>query len=150
MIKKLVNLAQNKLPKSTIINIWRKIITTANTSEQKLKIAIHNPKNIPDFVYLTKEYYNNEMPIVNFDSTNSIVSELENNNYQIGIFALPLNYEENDKKEDTKENWWISLANNKIGLKVFAKIPFMEFTQDDKSFTQIQLVAIAIKEEEKS
>ena len=150
MIKNLVNLSENKFPKSAIINIWRKIITTANMNEQALKIAIHNPKNISDYVYLTREYYNNDVPIINYDSANSVVSDLENNNAQIGIFALPNSNDDGDKKEDTNDNWWISLANNRIGLKIFAKIPFVEFEQKEKNFNSIQLVAIAIKEPEKS
>ena len=150
MIKNLVNLAENKFPKSAIINIWRKIITTANMNEQELRIAIHNPKNISDYTYLIREYYNNDVPIINYDSANSVVSDLENNNAQIGIFALPNSNDESDKKEDTKENWWISLANNRIGLKIFAKIPFVEFEQKDKNVNSIQLVATAIKEPEKS
>ena len=150
MIKNLVNLAENKFPKSAIINIWRKIITTANMNEQELRIAIHNPKNISDYTYLIREYYNNDVPIINYDSANSVVSDLENNNAQIGIFALTSSNDESDKKEDTKENWWISLANNRIGLKIFAKIPFVEFEQKDKNTNSIQLVATAIKEPEKS
>ena len=150
MIKNLVNLAEDKFPKSTIINIWRKIITTANMNEQALRIAIHNPRNITDYTYLVREYYNNDVPIINYDSANSVVAELENNQAQIGIFALPDSNDDFDKKEDTKENWWISLANNRIGLKIFAKIPFVEFAQKDKNFNSIQLVAVAIKEAEKS
>ena len=150
MIKNLVNLSENKFPKSAIINIWRKIITTANMSEQNLRIAIHNPKNISDYLYLIREYYNNDLPIINHDSANSVVSDLENKNAQIGIFALPSSNDESDKKEDTKENWWISLANNRIGLKIFAKIPFVEFEQKDKNSNSIQLVATAIKEPEQS
>ena len=150
MIKNLVNLAEDKFPKSSIINIWRKIITTANMNEQALRIAIHNPRNITDYTYLVREYYNNDVPIINYDSANSVVAELENQQAQIGIFALPDSIDDFDKKEDTKENWWISLANNRIGLKVFAKIPFVEFAQKDKNSNSIQLVATAIKEPEKS
>ena len=150
MIKNLVNLSENKFPKSAIINIWRKIITTANMNEQALRIAIHNPRNITDYTYLVREYYNNDVPIINYDSANSVVAELENQQAQIGIFALPDSIDDFDKKEDTKENWWISLANNRIGLKIFAKIPFVEFAQKDKNFNSIQLVAVAIKEAEKS
>lgn len=150
MIKNLVNLAEDKFPKSSIINIWRKIITTANMNEQALRIAIHNPRNITDYTYLVREYYNNDVPIINYDSANSVVAELENQQAQIGIFALPDSIDDFDKKEDTKENWWISLANNRIGLKIFAKIPFVEFAQKDKNSNSIQLVATAIKEPEKS
>jgi chorismate mutase len=150
MIKNLVKEGLDHFPKSTIINIWRKIITTANMSEQPIKIAIHNPKNISDYNYIIKNYYLDEVPTLNFDSINNVVSELENQNCQIGVFALPDKNFENEKKEDTKENWWISLANNKSGIKVFAKIPFIEFDQKDKNFNPINLVAVAIKEPEKS
>jgi chorismate mutase len=150
MIKNLVNTAHGQFPKSTIVNIWRKIITTSNMAEQPIKIAIHNPKNISDYNYIVKNYYLDEVPTINFDSVNNIVSELENNNCQIGVFAIPNQNFEQEKKEDTKENWWISLANNKSDIKIFAKIPFIEFDQKDKNFNPINLVAVAIKEAEKS
>jgi chorismate mutase len=150
MIKNLVNTARGQFPKSTIVNIWRKIITTSNMAEQPIKIAIHNPKNISDYNYIVKNYYLDEVPTINFDSVNNIVSELENNNCQIGVFAIPNQNFEQEKKEDTKENWWISLANNKSEIKIFAKIPFIEFDQKDKNFNPINLVAVAIKESEKS
>jgi hypothetical protein len=149
MIKDLVKKSGNILPKTTIISIWRKIITTANMHEQPLAIAIHNPKNIPDYDYLVKEYYNELVPLHNFDSATNVVAEIEKGEAQIGIFALPHEVGE-EKKEDTKENWWISLANNRSGLKIFAKIPFYEIAEQKKDLDKIELVAVAAKEPEKS
>jgi chorismate mutase len=149
MIKDLVKKSGNILPKTTIISIWRKIITTANIHEQPLAIAIHNPKNIPDYDYLVKEYYNELVPLQNFDSATNVVAEIEKGEAQIGIFALPHEIGE-EKKEDPKENWWISLANNRLGLKVFAKIPFYEIVDQKKDLDKIELVAVAAKEPEKS
>jgi hypothetical protein len=149
MIKDLVKKSGNILPKTTIISIWRKIITTANIHEQPLAIAIHNPKNIPDYDYLVKEYYNELVPLQNFDSATNVVAEIEKDEAQIGIFALPHEIGE-EKKEDPKENWWISLANNRLGLKVFAKIPFYEIVDQKKDLDKIELVAVAAKEPEKS
>ena len=65
MIKDLLKKSGNILPKTTIISIWRKIITTANMHEQPLVIAIHNPKNSPDYNYLVREYYNELVPLNN-------------------------------------------------------------------------------------
>jgi chorismate mutase len=45
MIKNLIKKVENNSLKLAIINIWRKIITTANNCEQKLKIGIHNPSS---------------------------------------------------------------------------------------------------------
>jgi len=149
MIKDLVKKSGNILPKTTIISIWRKIITTANMDEQPLAIAIHNPKNIPDYDYLVKEYYNELVPLHNFDSATNVVAEIEKGEVQIGIFALPHEIGE-EKKEDPKENWWISLANNRSDLKIFAKIPFYEIAEQKKDLDKIELVAVAAKEPEKS
>ena len=149
MIKDLVKKSGNILPKTTIISIWRKIITTANIHEQPLAIAIHNPKNIPDYDYVVRDYYNELVPLHNFDSATNVVAEIEKGEAQIGIFALPHEIGE-EKKEDPKENWWISLANNRSSLKVFAKIPFYEILGQKKDLDKIELVAVAAKEPEKS
>ncbi len=151
MIKNLVKKIGTNFPESVVVDIWRKIISAANAQEQALRIAIHNPKNISDYLYLVREYYNDSIPIHTFDSATNIVAEMEKGEVQIGVFALPSsNHEEHDKKEDAKENWWISLANNRLGLKIFAKIPFIEFEGDEKNRDNIQLVAVAAKMPEKS
>jgi chorismate mutase/prephenate dehydratase len=137
MIKALILKANPAIPKSTIVNIWRKIITSSNCLEQKLKIAIHNPSKINDYQYLVREYYGDFVPLFAHDSISNIVAEIEQNEVQIGVFALPVNGQNNH------ENWWINLANNQSGIRVFAKIPFIGESPH-------QLVAVAIKEPEKS
>ncbi|MFM7557677.1 MAG: chorismate mutase, partial [Alphaproteobacteria bacterium] len=74
MLKQLIHKSSGSFPKISILNIWRKIITSANMLEQPIKIALHNPNNISDLQYLVKEYYTNFIPITNFDSANNIVS----------------------------------------------------------------------------
>jgi chorismate mutase/prephenate dehydratase len=154
MIKNLVAKTDSAFPKSAIVSIWRKIITAANMHEQPLRIAIHNPKNISDYEYLVKEYYSDAVPIFNLDSSTNVVAEIEKGEVQIGIFALPKDAEDSHRKEDSSENWWIGLANNRLGLKVFAMIPMIQnistFSAHEKKFDAIHLVAVAIKKAEKS
>lgn len=150
LIKNLVKKPDLTFPKSAIISIWRKIITVANMCEQSLRIAIHNPKNISDYEYLVKEYYSDVAPILMMDSATNVVAEIEKGEVQIGIFALPQEIEDFLQKEDSGENWWINLANNRAGLRVFAMIPFAEFSAQNKNFNSIRLVAAAIKNPEKS
>ncbi len=149
MIKNLVEKSKGVLSSTTVMGIWRKIITAANMHEQTLRIAIHNPRDVVDYAYLVREYYNDLVPIRNFDSVSNVALELEKGEAQIGIFALPKN-DFDAKVEDAAENWWIALANNRNGLKVFAKIPFGEFADEKKQNDQIELVAVAAKNPEKS
>ena len=139
MIKNLIARAKN-FPPEIICEIWRKIIVSANMHEQPLHIALHNPKNRADYFYILREYYSDLVPISNFDSVSNVVAEIQKEQMQIGVFALPQN------EEDEVENWWINLANNRVGLKVFAKIPFLQ----KSSSNHAQLVCLAIKEPEKS
>jgi chorismate mutase / prephenate dehydratase len=150
MIKDLIKKVDPIFPKSAIVSIWRKIIAAANTHEQPIHIAIHNPKNISDYGYLVREYYSDSVPTIAFDSATNVVAEIEKGEVQIGIFALPRENEDSAKKDDSNENWWINLANNRIGLRVFAIIPFTEFLANEKKLDAIRLVAAAIKNPEKS
>lgn len=137
MIKHLLTKADQSIPKSTIVSIWRKIITSANVLEQKLNIAVHNPDKIIDYQYLIREYYGDFVPLIFHDSTSHIIAEIEKRECQIGIFALPI------KGQNKIENWWINLANNQSGIKVFARIPLI-------GNSPYQLVGVAIKPPEKS
>lgn len=140
MIKNLISKPNLKFPKSTIISIWRKLITAANMHEQPLTIALHNPRNIVDYNYLIREFYNNEVPIIKCDSAQNAILELEKGIANIGIFALP-------KRDNSHsdEDWWVNIAHNKHNLRVFTTIPFVK--NSDESY---QLVAVADIEPEKS
>lgn len=144
MVKALIQKAEKHIPAVIISEIWRKLITAANLREQKISLIIYNPKDVADYKYLLREYYTQSIEIIEFDSINNVVLELEKNPAQIAAFVVP---DEFLSKADC-DNWWINLANNKIGLKVFAKIPFIEFTDNKKD--QIKLFLAAIKEPEKS
>ncbi len=139
MIKSLVLKADKNLPKSMIVSIWRKIITSSNVLEQPLKIALHNPKKIADYNYLLCQYYADFVPIISHDSISDTTLSIEKKNAQIAAFSLP-----NSDNDNSCQNWWINLANNKNGIKVFAKIPFLA------TDSNINLVLLAIKEPEKS
>ncbi len=148
MIKDLVKRADNKFPTSAIVSIWRKIIASANMHEQPLQIALHNPRNIADYNYLLREYYYDAVPIISHDSTTNVVSEIEKGAAHIGVFALPKVGDESERS-DISDNWWIGLANNKSGIKVFAKVPFIK-AEEQSNKAQISLVAVAIKPAEQS
>ncbi len=127
MIKDLLKKSGKNLPKSLIVDIWRKLITAANMHEQPLHIASQHPEQ----EILLREYYNSEVPITYFKKAKDIISALENDEALIGIFALPPYH---------KEEWWKILPEH---LCVFTQIPFV-------AKSEIKLVAIAAKEPEKS
>lgn len=149
MVKNLVNKVEGNYLKQAIVSIWRKIICVANIEEQVLKIGIHNPRSIKDYEYLIKDYFLAQVNIINFDSATNLIAEMQNGLINIGVFLLPNENDDFEKKDSFQENWWINIANNQIGLKIYSKIPFVEFSKD-KKVSNIQLVATAIKSPEQS
>lgn len=139
MIKNLVNKANPKFPKSTIVNIWRKIITSANVLEQDLVVGIHNPKQNPGYEYLIKEYYGDFVPVNHHDNATDIIADLEKGNIRIGVFALT---------KSLNQHWWLNLANNNSKIKIFAKIPFVRYQKDQQQ--NDDLFIVAIKDAERS
>jgi len=149
MVKNLVSKVEGNYLKQAIVNIWRKIICVANMEEQVLRIGIHNPRSIADYGYLVKDHFLAQVNIVNFDSATNLIAEMQNGLINIGVFLLPHENDDFEKKDSFQENWWINMANNQIGLKIYCKIPFVEFSTD-KKMSNIQLVATAIKSPEQS
>lgn len=141
MIKSLLKKNNNEFCPISIISIWRKIITASNMLEQPISIALHNPKKISDYKYILKEYYSELVKINEYNSIANVVNDIEKNICQIAIFIL----DEDEPKEDIYENWWISLANNKSGIKLFAKIPLYQNNSCNYS-----LYAFAVKDSEES
>lgn len=141
MIKDLVVKADGAIPKSIIVEIWRKIITSANMLEQDIKIALYNPNKSLEYHHRIKEYYSNLVPIADHSSSTNVILEIEKNNAQIGVVSL--------NSKDNLDHWWINIANNQKGLKVFAKIPFVIDSQDSVQEVD-DLFIMAIKDAEKS
>jgi chorismate mutase len=146
MLKKLIADNNSNFSTSSIVAIWRKIITNANMQEQPIKLVVHNPNNNPEIEYILRDYYNNEIEIHNFDSITNIIAELQKDSTKIGIFSLP-----NPNSHNDNQDWWINLANNQDKLTVFASLPFLKLHNNNGNFTtNHQLVAVAKKQPEQS
>ncbi len=127
MIKALIKKAGKDLSPDLIIDIWRKLITAANMHEQPIALF----SQYQEYEYLIRNYYDLNVPLKFFESSEEVLNALKNNNAGIAIFALP---------PHNKDNWWELLED---GFYVFSKIPF-----SNKS--KVSLVAVAAKNPEKS
>jgi chorismate mutase len=140
MINNLISKASKNILPETIISIWRKIITNANLLEQNIKIALHNPKKINDYIHPLKEYFNDLVPIKNFENASNIIHSLEKDKFQIAAFSLPKYLDHQDNT-----NWWIYFAANK-DIKIYTKTSFGK----KDCYEKINLVLAAKKDIEKS
>lgn len=128
MIHDLIKKSDKRFPASVIVDIWRRIITSANILEQKIKIGIFNPRQIPDYFYILQQYYGDFVEIINYAEIAKLCKDVEKNKIQ--IVAL-----------NTEDNWISEISKSKI--KIFAKAPFLKNSKHE-------LFLAAIKEAEKS
>ena len=128
MIKSLVARADKSLPKSLIVNLWRKIITASNMHEQPIKILV----NKAEIKYLAREYYNEDVPLIEIDNISDLIANFAQDSAQIAAF------------DANKGDWWLNLSSNNLGLNIFAKAPLIK--SDDEN----EIFLAAIKDPEKS
>jgi chorismate mutase len=140
MINNLITKASKDIFPETILGIWRKIITNANLLEQEIKIALHNPEKTNDYIHPLREYYNDLVPINNFENASNIIHSLQKNEHQIAAFSLP-----KYPNHPNNNNWWIYFAANN-DIKIFGKTSFAK----KSCYESIDLVLAANKNIEKS
>jgi chorismate mutase len=165
MIKNIIAKAEEinfKFPVSAFINIWRKIISSANISEQKLKIIFFNQeKSLEKSAYyksLIKEYYLEEIEIIESSSIKFCFDEALKIDENCSISIFPI-----DQNCCDKILWWQKLGNVKGfngNLKIFMKLPFYKNSDKDydknskiskpKNSKQPILFLLANKESEQS
>lgn len=134
MLRALIDLSEDKLPNNLIIDLWRKIITSANVCEQPIKIGLYCQKEEEERCLIELyRYYNNEIEIKFFDKSEDLFLEIEEKEIQIAAIDL--------FSQDS--SWWLNLATKHKSIKLFTKIPFL--TQGKK-----EIMLFAIKEAEKS
>ncbi len=126
-----------EFPVEAIIDIWRKIISSANIAEQEVKIAIYNPSKINDYRLLINQYYQHSFVSGDFTKSSKALKMLDKQEYQIAVFNLL------EKRDD--DIWWLEITKYSY-LKIFTKIPFYQFSNQQK----IELIAVADKECEAS
>lgn len=140
VLSRILQKSSNSIPKSTIISIWRKIISSSILVQENIKIAIHNPTKNPEYKYIAQNHYGDFFEIQDYDSQMTVFQALENNEAQVGIFRLPNN--------KTEEQWWINLINNKNNLQIFSIIPCFKNKNDTNE--PIELVTIGKIQHEKT
>jgi len=117
------------LPASTVISIWRQIISSAISMQVDLKIGIHNPKNKGNYKPIIEKHYGDLFSIEEHESVMSIFHAIENNKTYIGVFELP----EGNNSDSSLSSWWVNLINNKSDIEVFGVIPSFYKEQDSEA-----------------
>ncbi len=130
MIRNLIKKTDQKIHKATIFLIWRKIITYANILEQDIAIGLLNSEQNNNYQHYIKEYYNNFIDIQNYNDSEKLILDINENKIKLAIFPLK------------DESWWIKLLKTDNKFHIFAKIPFLKYKENHNQDSDLFIAAI--------
>lgn len=130
MLRDLIKKLEKTFPPQAVATIWRMIISTSLSTEQKMTIKAYAYDGNDLCYWQAREYYGNFIDIECSDNLNEIISDVERGVCSVGILPLV---------EDEKEPWWIRPESEKNDIFVFARIPFVE----SKDYINKPVLAIA-------
>jgi chorismate mutase/prephenate dehydratase len=113
----------NEFPPAAIANIWRMIISTSLCTEQDMSISAYATENNRDCYWLAREYYGSFVRTQKVASVEEVISNVATGKTSIGV--LPLQNEGNP--------WWLRPSGEKNNIYIFARIPFVEDSNQDIS-----------------
>lgn len=123
MLRDLTKKANNSFPPAAIATIWRMIISTSLCTEQEMSISAYADSDHNDCYWHSREYYGTFVRTTCDKSTQQVIDNVASGNASIGMLPLL----------DTSEKpWWDRPQDEKNNIYIFARIPFIE-SSDDRS-----------------
>jgi len=116
MLRELTKKAQGKFPPAAVATIWRMIISTSLSFEQKMNISAYIKDGDKTCYWRAREYYGTFLPITCDNSSDKIIQSVASGEVAVGV--LPL-------MDDSDNPWWIRPHEEENDIYIFARIPFI-------------------------
>ena len=108
MMRRLLSRHDGVLPRSTIVRIWRELISSAQLLQADLNVTISSCA----YWNMAKNYFGSEIPMKEASSNQDIIKDMRDGNIHFAVMPWP--------KHGGENQWWTSLLNqaddNKISV----------------------------------
>ncbi len=108
MMRRLLSRHDGVLPRSTIVRIWRELISSAQLLQADLNVTISSCA----YWDMAKNYFGSEIPMKEASSNQDIIKDMRDGNIHFAVMPWP--------KHDGENQWWVNLLNqaddNKISV----------------------------------
>lgn len=148
ILRRLVARWQGRLPKRTIVRIWRELLSSVVGAQGPFSLAVWMPERGAGYIEVARNQYGAYTPATTHQSASQVVREVTSGNATVGVLPLPRWEDENP--------WWTQILSNAaetphivarlpitgpgpLGIEalVIARMP-PESTDDDRSVIAVE------------
>jgi len=117
IIRRLLSRHRGRFPRSTLVRMWREMISGMVSVQAPLTVAVFMPDRGTGFLELARDQYGHNTAMIPWRSPGQVIHAVVEGSAQIGILPMP------DREEG--ESWWIGLTGDSAALpKIVARLPF--------------------------
>lgn len=126
VLRRLAARHRGDLPLRVVFRLWREIIAAMTRIQGPFRVEVFGGEdsNALGNWDLARSYYGSSTPMELHETARDMLRRLGNDRSAVGILPEPGGYPGGD--------WWTSLAaNGQLGLRVVARLPFVEVARSD-------------------
>lgn len=139
ILRRLLARHRGRLPKPTLVAIWRELFVGMTTIQAPFSVAVWSPAAGSGHIALAREQFGTVVPLRWMRSTAQVLRAVSLGEASVGVLPLPQDDPAGDGGADP---WWISLCRGEASnLAVVARLPFVTLRPDGSPPAQSLVVA---------
>ncbi len=116
LIRRILSRHKGALPRSTIVRIWRELISSVSLLQTGLSVVVSSDK----YWDMAKNYFGSEIPMKKVSNSKNALFEVRENDVYFAVMPWP--------EPDEDEPWWSNLFNQKekkgAKLSIICALPY--------------------------
>lgn len=120
LLRRLVREAGDRFPAPVLVRMWRELIASLTRLQTPLSVAVHAPPHQPEIWDLARDQFGSATPAARVDGPDQALEALDDGT--VAVVPLP----------QDGDAWWLALLSDRgRGIRVFARLPFVETPGSD-------------------
>ncbi len=117
VLRRLVERHKGRLPRATLVRLWRELISGAIALQGDFTVAVYAPPERPEYWDFARDHYGSQVPMLAFHSAGEVLRALSEGRSAVGVLPMPA--------EGESAPWWPLLAAAGTGApQIIARLPF--------------------------
>jgi chorismate mutase-like protein len=117
ILRRLVARHRGKLPRQTLVRLWRELLGGTVSMQGKFAVAVAVPEARTGFWDIARDHFGGYVSMIPLRSSAEVLSAVGDGRASVGVLPVPFNNE--------TAPWWPSLAGARAqGPRVLARLPF--------------------------
>jgi chorismate mutase/prephenate dehydratase len=123
IIRRLLADHRGRLPKPTLVGMWREMIMGMTLIQAPFPVAVWSPEAGSGHIALAREHFGTAVPLRWMRTTAQVLRAVSAGEAAVGVLPLP---QDDPNAEGANDPWWIALMRGDgSGLSVIARLPFV-------------------------